>query len=101
MRFGQRACLFGPIFVSPNRIAAAQNEAEFAGILAHAMGRAADRDHTRLSTRKQLMQANSMAATTNSPAIWAPGQDSLIPVVLHGFQRAGEHEADRFAVRAG
>jgi hypothetical protein len=68
-------------------------------MLAHAVARVADRDQTRLLTREQLMQTNSMAAT-NSPTVCAPGQDSPIPVVMLSFERASEREADWLAARA-
>jgi predicted Zn-dependent protease len=70
----------GPIFISADLILAAQNEAEFAGMLAHAVAHVAGRHYARQMTRENLMQIGAIAASmsTNGPAGMAESQaDSL------------------------
>ena len=84
----------GYLFVSQHLIGAAQNEAEFAGMLAHAMAHVAARHGTRQMTKVDLLQigANSMpnGSTGNLP----------VPLGMLAFQRASEREADYLAVQA-
>lgn len=82
----------GYIFVPTNLILAAQNEAEFAGMLAHAIVHVAARHGTRTATRGQLANQASI------PLIFMGGSDSSIPIGFLSFQRANELEADRRAV---
>ena len=88
----------GYIFVSSSLILAAQDEAEFAGMLAHAMIHVAARHGTREATRGEI------ANMANIPLIYAGGwqiRDAaqvLVPVGFLKFQRANELEADREAV---
>lgn len=79
----------GMIFVSVDLLAASRNEAEFAGMLAHAMAHVAARHGTRLATKNQLMSPNSAGATPDS-----------VPLSMLAFQRAAEREADDLAVKA-
>jgi len=89
----------GPIFVPASLILEAQNTAELAGMLAHAIAHVADRDCTRLATRADLMQ---IAATAPSPSrgCWAGGgSGQAIPLGYLSFQRAFEGQADYLAVQ--
>jgi predicted Zn-dependent protease len=72
----------GPIFVSLDLLRTAQTEAEFAGMLAHAMAHVASRHWTRSATKAELS-----GIASESPAALA-------------FQRAQEREADYWAVKA-
>jgi predicted Zn-dependent protease len=86
----------GIIFVSANLIAAAQNEAEFAGMLAHAMSHVVARHGTRLATRSQIALIGQQAA-----ASMPDGSGSLaVPLGMLTLQRANEREADYLAVKA-
>lgn len=53
----------GAIFIPASLILEAQNTAELAGMLAHAIAHVADRDCTRLETRAGLMQIGASAAS--------------------------------------
>jgi predicted Zn-dependent protease len=87
----------GIIFVSQYTIAAAQNEAEFAGMLAHAMAHVAARHKTRELTRGELMQIGTLAAANANPNSPTP---TAAPIGMLAFQRANEREADHLAVQA-
>jgi predicted Zn-dependent protease len=80
----------GYVFVPAALILAAQSEAEFAGMLAHAMAHAADRH-------------GSIAPVATIPLIWIGGwwasDDSLVPLSLVDAQRRSEMVADRLAVQ--
>jgi predicted Zn-dependent protease len=88
----------GYIFVSSSLILGAQDEAEFAGMLAHAMIHVAARHSTREATRRQL--ANQATIPLIYMGGWQTGNASqiLIPVGFLKFQRANELEADTLAV---
>jgi predicted Zn-dependent protease len=77
----------GYIFVPESLILAAQNEAEFAGMLAHAMAHVSGRHATRLLTRNEIANAANSAADGRT-----------IPVAMLMFQREFEAEADVSAV---
>jgi beta-barrel assembly-enhancing protease len=76
----------GPVFVSVELLAEARNEAEFAGILAHAMAHIADR-HGRV----QIGQG---------PIVFMGGDSSLLPLGMRPAQRASENRADDLAENA-
>ena len=84
----------GLIFVSVDLIAAAQNEAEFAGMLAHAMAHVAARHWTRLATKTELVGPDP------SGARGLAAHPEPVPMGMLAFQRASEAEADYFAVKA-
>ena len=91
----------GFIFVRTSLILAAQNEAEFVGMLAHAMAHIAARHSTRMAARA------SIANQATIPLIYIGGSTGygirqaasvLIPMGFRQFARANELEADRIAV---
>ena len=88
----------GYIFVSSSLILGVQDEAEFAGMLAHAMIHVAARHGTRQATRGEIANLSTI------PLIYMGGwqiRDAaqvLVPVGFLKFQRANELEADREAV---
>ncbi len=84
----------GPIFVSVDLITAAANEAEFAGMMAHAMSHVADRDWTKNATRLHLVQDPSQFAQTG---MWEG--PAGVPVGYIQFERASERQADYLAVK--
>ena len=77
----------GPIFVSVDLMIAAQNEAEFAGMLAHAMAHVVARHATRIATKSDLM-------------IPSGSRGLSVPMGMLAFQRSNEAEADYLAVKA-
>jgi predicted Zn-dependent protease len=87
----------GFIFVSADLIATAQNEAEFAGMLAHAMAHVVARHGTRQATRSELTQIASLPAGATMPDRSA---GLAVPMAMLTFQRANEREADSLAVKA-
>jgi beta-barrel assembly-enhancing protease len=78
-------------------ILAAQNEAEFAGMFAHAIAHVAARHGTRLATRGEL--AKQAAIPLIYMGAWNGNVDALIPIGFLSVQRTYELEADRLAVR--
>ena len=81
----------GPIFVSVHLIAAARNEAEFAGMLAHAMAHVVARHGTRMATKGALVAGDPSGPGTLSKPV---------PLGMLAFQRGMEAEADYLAVKA-
>ncbi len=91
----------GYIFVPAKLILAANDEAEFAGMLAHSMSHAYERDATREATRAGI--ANEATIPLIFMGGWRgygvdQGSSVLIPVGFLRFQRQFETDADAFAV---
>jgi len=78
----------GCIFLSASLILAAQSEAEFTGMLAHAMVHVAERHGLRPTRYGKI-------------ALWvnAGDDDSLFPIAFRSIRRGYEAEADVLAVR--
>jgi predicted Zn-dependent protease len=93
----------GYIFVPASLILTAQNEAEFAGMLAHAMAHAAERHATRVATRGKLVNGVSSPIVLAGPGGWTAlgnGNGELaIPLAFRTILRSFETEADRLAVK--
>jgi len=84
----------GYIFVPTSLILAAQDDAEFAGMLAHAMAHVAERHGTRLATRGEL------ANLTTIPIVYmGDAAGSLIPTGFQIIQRRFEVDADALAIK--
>ena len=91
----------GYIFVPASLFLAAQDEAEFAGMLAHAMAHVAARHGTRLESRSELAQLSTV------PVIFYGGwagygarhSAAAIPVWFVQFERQFELEADTIAIK--
>jgi predicted Zn-dependent protease len=93
----------GHVFVPASFLLSAQNEAEFASMLAHSIGHIALRHGTRSATRGQLVNASSIPLIfmggwggAHAPAA---ARTSLIPLGFLRFQREFELDADRFGVQ--
>jgi predicted Zn-dependent protease len=84
----------GPVFVSVELLAEARSEAEFVGMLAHAMAHIASRQGTRELTR------GAMAQIGQAPMVWIGGDSSVVPIGMRAFQRANESRCDDWAVKA-
>jgi predicted Zn-dependent protease len=92
----------GYIFVPASLFLAAQNEAEFAGMLAHAMAHVAARHGTRAASRGELSQLATIPLIFNGGFVnYGPRQTSAtaIPITFVRFQREYEQEADAMAVK--
>jgi beta-barrel assembly-enhancing protease len=92
----------GYIFVPSSVLLAARDEAEFAGVLAHAMAHVADRDGTRQATRGTLSQLAGIPLIFlgGSARIGTPqGSSVVIPVAFVQFSNMYEQEADALAVK--
>ena len=91
----------GYIFVPASLFLAAQNEAEFAGMLAHAMAHVAERHGTRAASRSEISQLSAI------PLIFYGGWTgygarqtaATIPLSMVQFERQSEREADAMAVK--
>lgn len=89
----------GYIFVHAGLFFAARDEAEFAGMLAHAMAHVAERHGTRMGTRDQPAKSGRI------PVIFMGGSQGMVatggalPLSLLPFARAFELEADLVAAR--
>jgi beta-barrel assembly-enhancing protease len=92
----------GYVFVPASLFLAAQNEAEFAGMLAHAMAHVAARHGTRAASRGEMFQLATI------PLIFYGGwtgygvrqaSATAIPMTFARFQREYEQEADAMAVK--
>lgn len=91
----------GYIFVPAKLMLAANDEAEFAGMLAHSMSHAYKRDATREATRAEI--AKEATIPLISMGGWTgyginQASSVLIPVGFLKFQRQFETDADAFAV---
>jgi beta-barrel assembly-enhancing protease len=84
----------GSVFVSADLISAARNEAEFAGMLAHAMAHVAARHWARSATKSELVIPNGWLIM---PDGWP---HSMAPIGMLATQRSIEAEADYLAVKA-
>jgi len=90
----------GFIFVPEIVLLEAQSEAEFAGMLAHAMAHVAERHGTRMATRGQIGNAATIplvfmggwSGTGNAGSV-------LVPARFLKLQRTYEIDADQLAVR--
>jgi predicted Zn-dependent protease len=86
----------GYIFVPASLILTAQNEAEFAGMLAHAIAHVVERHGTRQATRASIMGDVPLVYVGG----WSGhGGEASLPVGFLGFWRAFELEADGLAVK--
>jgi predicted Zn-dependent protease len=94
----------GYVFVSTSLLTAAENEVEFAGMLAHAMAHVANRDGTRMATQSQLINYGSIPLIFmggwSGGSTGAGDSHAAIPLGFLKTQRSFELHADREAVRA-
>ncbi len=89
----------GYVFVPAALFVAAQDEAEFAGMLAHAMQHTAQRHGTRQATRGQIVNYASIPLIFMSG--WGGGcsEGQAVPLAFFALQRSNELEADALAVQ--
>jgi predicted Zn-dependent protease len=92
----------GYIFVPSSVFIAARDEAEFAGVLAHAMAHVAGRDGTRQATRSTINQLATIPLLFDGglpAAATRPSSRVAIPVAFVQFSNAYEGQADALAVK--
>jgi predicted Zn-dependent protease len=91
----------GYIFVPASLILTARNEAECAGMLAHAMAHVAARHGTRQATHSELLHTASIPLVFAGgwTTMGADGQEAAVPISFLSFQRGYEAEADLLAVK--
>jgi predicted Zn-dependent protease len=92
----------GYVFVPTRLFLNARDEAEFAGVLAHAMAHVADRQGTRQATKSTLNQLATIPLIFYlGPTGAGNGQTSsvAIPIAFLQFSNAYEQRADALAVR--
>jgi len=82
----------GHLFVPLTLLASAQDEAELARPVAHAMAHITIRQATRLATQGQIANLNTVPLFFTS---WADDHSTLIPLGLRKFQEEHEAHADR------
>jgi predicted Zn-dependent protease len=85
----------GYTFIRARLFLSAQDEAEFATMLAHAIAHVAERHGTRMATRVQVSNLASIPLVFTGPM----HASSLLPQGLLKFARADELEADKLAAR--
>jgi predicted Zn-dependent protease len=89
----------GYIFVPAALIAAALDEGEFAGMLAHAMEHIVQRHGTRQATRDQLMGSPDALAGSWTGGCMSGQIPQAVPMGVLPFLRSNELEADALAVQ--
>ena len=94
----------GYIFVPAGLLLAAQNEAELAGMLAHAMVHVTSRHYTQLATRTELAQIGTYPLHPLSPLNprdnpWAVPAPML--AIMRSFERQADYVAAATAAAAG
>ena len=90
----------GYIFIPATLLLAAQDEAEFAGMLAHSMAHVVARHGTRQATRGQLANLSTVPLIFMGGWTGRQNQNVLVPLGFLGFMRLSEGEADRIAAEA-
>jgi predicted Zn-dependent protease len=88
----------GYVFVSADLLLAARNQAEFAGMLAHAMAHIANQDHARAASQGPVVNTASVPLVFIGG--WYGGDSDLpVPSAFREKQRAMEREADATAIQ--
>jgi predicted Zn-dependent protease len=89
----------GYIFIPAGLFLAAQDEAEFAGMLAHAMAHVAERHGTRTATRRQLVGYSSIPLIFLGGSRGIHGASAAVRIGFLTFARGFEREADLLAAQ--
>jgi predicted Zn-dependent protease len=95
----------GYIFVPATLVLAAQDEGEFAGMMAHAMAHVAARDWTRQATRGEIAQMGMIATAQSAGSGW--NGDAIrqagglqVPLTMLSSARKSHLEADALGAKA-
>jgi predicted Zn-dependent protease len=91
----------GYIFVPAGLILTAQDDAEFAGMLAHAMAHIAERHGTRQASRSEIAHFEGLPVVFMGgwTGMRAAGNERAVPRSFLAFQRGFETEADMLAIK--
>ncbi|HEY9855812.1 MAG TPA: M48 family metalloprotease, partial [Stenomitos sp.] len=89
----------GQIFVTTAALKAMKNEAELGGVLAHEVTHVAHKHGIDQLRRAMLAQGIAIAALGSTPAIAQQAGKIALELVLKGFSRTAEDEADRYGAR--
>lgn len=86
----------GQIFVTTAALKAMQSEAELAGVLAHEVTHVAHRHGIDQLRRAMLAQGIAIATLGSSPALAQQAGKIALELVLKGFSRTAEDDADHY-----
>ena len=89
----------GFVFVPASLFLTAQDDGEFAGMLAHAMAHVAERHGTRAATQNVLGQMAGIPINSDSGNGTRPASTMFIPASYVTFSRGYEQEADGLAAK--
>lgn len=89
----------GVVVVTTGALAAMKNEAELAAVLAHEIGHVVERHGIEQLKRAMVAQGLAIAALGTSPQIAQAAGSIALQIVLNGYGREAEFEADRFGTR--
>jgi predicted Zn-dependent protease len=89
----------GTIFVTARLILETRNDAEFAGIIAHAMAHCTERHGTRSATRTQLAQQPAIPLIFMGGWYGMGAQQAVLPAGMRRLQRQFEIAADTLAAK--
>ena len=89
----------GTIFVPARLILATRNDAEFAGMIAHAMAHCAERDRIRRASRTQLAQQPAIPLIFLGGWYGVGAQQAVLPAGMRRLQGEFEMAADALAAK--
>ena len=89
----------GIVCVTTGALKAMKNEAELATVLAHEIGHVAERHGIDQLKRAMVAQGLAIAALGTSPEIAQAAGAIAVQIVLNGYGREAEFEADRFGIQ--
>lgn len=89
----------GIIMVTTGALKAMQNEAELVAVLSHEIGHVVERHGIEQLKRAMVAQGLAIAALGTSPEIAQAAGSIALQIVLNGYGREAEFEADRFGTQ--
>jgi len=89
----------GIIVVTTGALQAMKNEAELAAVLSHEIGHVVERHGIEHLKRAMVAQGLAIAALGTSPQIAQAAGSIALQIVLNGYGREAEFEADRFGAQ--
>jgi predicted Zn-dependent protease len=89
----------GVVVITTGALEAMKNEAELAAVLSHEIGHVVERHGIEQLKRAMVAQGIAIAALGTSPQIAQAAGSIALQIVLNGYGRDAEFEADRFGTR--